>query len=70
MAAQSPTLRSSWPLFAWLFVTAILLYYAKWPILIVAALVGWVQLCRGYPLLTILTAGFLRGVIRGLFSRR
>jgi len=35
-----PTFRNGWPLFAWLIVTAIVMYYAKWPILLIAALVG------------------------------
>jgi hypothetical protein len=37
--------RFPWPEFIWLIITAVLLYYLKWPILIIAAIVlflrGW-----------------------------
>lgn len=60
----------TWHLLAWLIVTAVALYYAKWPILILAAFVlvvrGWVWLAFRYPL----TMHFIAAFIRGLLGRR
>jgi hypothetical protein len=36
-----PSIRNSWPHFAFLTVTAIVMYFAKWPILLIAALIGF-----------------------------
>jgi hypothetical protein len=47
-----PNFRNSWPYFAFLIVTAIVMYLAKRPILLIAALVGFVRglfwLCERY----------------------
>ncbi len=65
----APTFRNSWPLFAWLIATAVVMYFAKWPILLIAAIVGIIRvyalLARRYPK----TMWFLLGVIRGLMRR-
>jgi hypothetical protein len=59
-----------------LIVTAIALYFAKWPILILAAIVGlfkmwlWLWLCRRYPRTMYYVAAFLSGFVRGLLGRR
>ena len=49
----APTLRNSWPLFAWLIATAVVMYFAKWPVLVIAALIGFFRglfwLCERYP---------------------
>jgi hypothetical protein len=64
-----PTFGNSWPYFAWLIVTAIVMYYAKWPILVIAALVGFFRgqywLCNRYPrtMFVILT------IVRGMMGR-
>ncbi len=59
----------TWHAFAFLIVTAVVMYYAKWPILIIAAIVGiiqvWALLARRYPK----TMWFLLGVFRGLMRR-
>ena len=56
--------------FGFLILTAVLLYYAKFQILIIAALVGffagWFWLCQRFPRTMIVLTGFLRG----LLSRR
>jgi hypothetical protein len=61
---------SSWTAHAFVLVTAIALYYLKWPILIVAAIImlikGWLSLCYRYPR----TMFFITAFLRGLFSRR
>ena len=66
----SPVVQVSWPYFAFLIVTAVALYFFKWPILILAALIffciGWVKLAQRYPL----TMMFVLGFLRGLFGRR
>jgi hypothetical protein len=55
---------------AFLTVTAVALYYFKWPILMIAAIVGfvwcWSLFCRRFPR----TAWFFYGFCRGLFGRR
>ena len=60
----------SWHAFAFLIVTAVALYFLKWPILIGAALVGFFAsyswLCRRFPRTMFVIGGF----IRGLLSRR
>jgi hypothetical protein len=48
-----PTFGNSWPYFAFLIVTAVALYYLKWPVLLIAALAGFFiglnWLCRRFP---------------------
>jgi hypothetical protein len=39
-AAPVPPMQT-WHCFAWLIVTAVALYYAKWPILIITGLIGF-----------------------------
>lgn len=60
----------TWHAFTFLIVTAVALYYAKWPILIIAAVVGlfrlWLWFAVRYPL----AAWFIIGFIRGLLGRR
>jgi hypothetical protein len=64
-----PTFRNSWPLFAWLIVTAIVMYYAKWPILLILALVGFYRglfwLCERYPRTMLVIAALVRGLMGG-----
>ena len=56
--------------FGFLILTAVLLYYAKFQILIIAALVGFFAgyfwLCRRFPRTMLVIGGF----ISGLLSRR
>jgi hypothetical protein len=65
----APTVRDSWPLFAWLIVTAIVMYYAKWPILVIAALIGIFRgllwLCERYPRTMLVIMAFVRGLMGG-----
>ena len=48
-----PAFRNSWPLFVWLIATAVVMYFAKWPILLILALIGFFRglfwLCERYP---------------------
>jgi hypothetical protein len=57
-----------WPEFIWLLLTAIALYYLKWPILVIAALVGlvnaWLWFCHRYPRTMFILTAFLRGLLR------
>jgi hypothetical protein len=57
----------TWHIFAFLIVTAVLLYYAKGPILVIAAIVflgiGAAWMGRRFPLTTIFIVGFLRGLM-------
>jgi len=50
-------------------VTAIAMAYAKLPILLVAAIVGfvlaWVTFCRRFPMTAIFLFGFLGGLLGG-----
>ena len=59
----------TWHAFAFLFATAILIYYAKWPILILAALIlllrAWLSFARRFPRTAIFIFAFLRGLRRG-----
>lgn len=59
-----------WLEFIWLIITAVLLYVAKWPILLGAAIVGFCYclfwLCDRYPR----TMFVIVGLLRGLFGRR
>ena len=61
---------SSWPYFAFLIVTAVALYYAKGPILVIAAIVGickaWLYLCHRFPRTMRVVNRFVAGFIRGL----
>ena len=56
--------------FTWLIVTAMVMYYAKGPVLVGAAIVlfilGWLWLCKKFPM----TMWFVFGLFRGLFGRR
>ena len=65
-----PTFRNSWPYFAFLLVVAVALYYAKWPILIIAALVGFFRglfwLCHRFPR----TMFVIMAIVRGLMGKR
>jgi hypothetical protein len=58
------------PYIVFLVVTATALYFAKWPILVIAALVllcnGWLWFDSRYPR----TPWFLIGFMRGLMGRR
>jgi hypothetical protein len=65
-----PSIRNSWLHFAWLVATAIALYYAKGPILIIAAIVGIGWLCNRYPTFGHFVAVFVRGFISGLIGGR
>lgn len=64
----APTFRNSWPLFAWLIATAVAMYYAKWPILVILALVGFFRglfwLCNRYPKTMFVISVILRGFLR------
>ncbi len=65
-----PTFRTSWPLFAWLIATAVVMYFAKWPILLIAALVGFFRgllwLGNRYPktMLVIAVRGLMRAALK------
>ena len=52
------------PYFAFLLVTAVALYYAKWPVLFIAAAVivfqGWLWLCRRHSIFYLGTDPFRR----------
>jgi hypothetical protein len=65
----APTFGNSWPLFLWLVATATALYFAKWPILVVAAIVGfckaWIWLSRRYPRTMYFIAVFIAALIGG-----
>ena len=56
----------TWHTFAWLIATAIACYYARGPILVIAAIVfltmGAAWMGRRFPLTTIFIIGFLRGL--------
>jgi hypothetical protein len=64
-----PTFGNGWPYFVWLIVTAVALYYLKWPVLLIAALVGfvnvWLWLCHRFPRTMWFVSGFLRGLMGG-----
>jgi hypothetical protein len=64
-----PTFRNSWPHFAFLIVTAVVMYYAKWPILVIAALVGFFRglfwLCDRYPRTMFVILAFVKGLMGG-----
>ena len=66
-APMVPTFRNGWPLFVWLIATAVVMYLAKWPILLILALVGFFRgllwLCDRYPRTMIVLLGFFRGLI-------
>jgi hypothetical protein len=55
--------------FAFLIVTAIVLYYAKWPVLIIAALIGFFRglfwQCERYPRTMLVILAIVRGMIGG-----
>ena len=63
----APSMTSSWPYFAWLVVTAVAGYFAKGPILVVAAIVflaiGAAWMGRRFPLTTVFIVGFIRGLM-------
>jgi hypothetical protein len=67
--AEPPTLTNSWAYFLFLPIVAVLAYYAKGPILVVAAIVflaiGAAWMGRHCPLTTIFIIGFLRGLFGG-----
>lgn len=65
-----PTFRSSWPLFAFLIVMAVALYYAKWPILIIAGFILFVRGVAWFGWRFPKTTCFLIGFSRGLMGRR
>lgn len=52
-SAPPPPAMKTWHAFAFLIATAIVMYFAKWPILLIAALVGFFRglywLCDRYP---------------------
>jgi hypothetical protein len=60
---------ATWPYWLWLLLTAVALYYAKGPLLVLAAVVGvlilWVRFALRFPLTAIAVAGFLRGLLGG-----
>jgi hypothetical protein len=64
----APTFRNSWPLFVWLIATAVVMYYAKWPILVILAVVlivrGLSWLGHRYPKTTLFILLFLRSLLR------
>jgi len=55
--------------FAFLIVTAIVLYYAKWPVLIIAAPIGFFRgldwLCERYPRTMLVILAIVREMIAG-----
>jgi len=57
------------PEFAWLLATAVAYYYAKWPPLILAAIVGlihaWLWFCRRFPMTACFVFVFLRALLGG-----
>jgi hypothetical protein len=59
----------TWHAFSFLIITAVLLYYAKMPILVIAAIViainVWLWLCRRYPRTMLFVFWFLRGLLGG-----
>ncbi len=65
----APTFRNGWPLFGWLIATAVVMYFAKWPILLIAALVGFFRglfwLCERYPRTMLVLMAFVRGLMGG-----
>ena len=64
----------TWHAFAFLIITAVALYYAKTPLLILAAIVGIFRALRWlevrYPRTTYYVLAFLSSFIRGLLGRR
>lgn len=68
-APMVPTFRNSWSHFAFLIVTAIVMYYAKWPILFVAGMIGFFRglfwLCERYPRTMLVIAALVRGLMSG-----
>jgi hypothetical protein len=58
----------SWHCFVWLIVTAMALHYLKWPILIIAAIVGfvrgWLWLCGRFPKTMWVVGVLLSGLLR------
>ena len=56
----------TWHAHAFIIITAVALYYLKWPILIVAAItlfgISAAWMGRRFPLTTIFIIGFLRGL--------
>jgi len=67
-AAPLPAMKT-WHAFAFLIVTAVALYFAKWPILLIAALVGFFRglfwLCERYPRTMLVIAALVRGLMGG-----
>jgi hypothetical protein len=59
----------TWHAHAFVIVTAIALYYLKWPLLILAAIWLLIRLCRRHPMLAWFTLAFIRGLLSGLFGR-
>jgi hypothetical protein len=74
VATIAPSGLKTWHTFTFLIVTAIALYYAKGPILVIAAIVGfvvaWSWFCRRYPRTAIFIFGFTRGLLGGGRRRR
>jgi MFS superfamily sulfate permease-like transporter len=66
-------MKRSWPYFLWLILTAVALYYAKWPLLILAALVlffrGYWWLCERYPRTMFTITVFLNALFGGRRGR-
>jgi hypothetical protein len=64
----------TWHTFAFLIVTAVALYYAKGPIFLIAAIVGfvngWLWLSFRFPRVMFFVNSFVLGFIRGLTGRR
>jgi hypothetical protein len=64
-----PTFRTSWPLFAWLIATAVVMYFAKWQILVIAALIGFFRglswLGERYPRTMFVILAIVRGMMGG-----
>jgi hypothetical protein len=64
-----PTLRNTWPLFAFLIAAAALWFVFGKAVLVIAAivflLIGWVWFCRRWPMTALVIIGFLRGLLGG-----
>ena len=67
-AAPLPAMKT-WHVFTFLIVTAVALYYAKWPILLIAALIGFFRglfwLGERYPRTMLVIAALVRGLMGG-----
>jgi hypothetical protein len=72
-AAPLPAMKN-WHAFAFLIVTAIAYYYLKWPILIIAAIDGfvngWIWLSYRFPKTMWFVSAFLSGFLRGMMGGR